>query len=128
MTTSQRQHADSLTQLNARLDQLRLEIRETLVESTSTVQTVVQDALGLGQGLERIRHALFDVAMDKLEGIDLRFQKAQEQVEHIFTATDRKFNEICTSVGRLIDEQGDNVRRHPKNSGRISSMDGCHAT
>ena len=45
--------------------------------------------------------------MEKLEGIDFRFQKAQEQVDHILMATDRKFNEMCTTIGRLIDEQSD---------------------
>ena len=122
LTTSQKQHADSLTQLHSRLDHLRLEVRETLVDSATTVQTVMQDHLELGHGLGQVRHTLFNVAMEKLEGIDFRFQKAQEQVDHILMATDRKFNEICTTIGRLIDEQGDIRKTVEELAGRMDAM------
>ena len=58
-----------LNQVNSRVDQLRHDFREAMVESASTIQNVMHQVRGQGQGMERLRHVLFNIAMDKLEGI-----------------------------------------------------------
>ena len=59
------------------------------------------------QGMERLRHVLFNIAMDKLEGIDSHFQKYDEVMHQLLMTTDKQAHEMCTSLGRFIDEQGD---------------------
>ena len=70
LTVSQRRSVEDSNQVNYRVDQLRHDFRETMVESALTIQSVMQEIRGQGQGIERIRHVLVNIAMDKLEGID----------------------------------------------------------
>ena len=92
------------------MDQLRHDFREAMVEPTLTLQSVMQEVRGQGQGMERLRHVLVNIAMDKLEGIDSRFQKYDEVMHQVILKTDKQAHEMCTSIGRFIDDQGD-IRR-----------------
>ena len=92
--------------MDARVGQLRHDFREAMVESALTTHSVMQEVRGQGQGMERLRHVLFNIAIDKLEGIDSRFQKRDEVVHQIVTKTDKQAHEMCTSIGRFIDETG----------------------
>ena len=59
LTASQRQNAESLNQVNSRIDQLRHDFWEATVESTLAIQSVMQQVRGQGQGVERLRHVFF---------------------------------------------------------------------
>ena len=59
LTISQRQTAEDLNQVNSRVDQLRHDFREAMVESALTIQSVMQEVRGQGQGMERSRHMFF---------------------------------------------------------------------
>ena len=107
LTASQRQNAENLTHVDGRVDQLRHNFREARVDSALALQGVMQEVRGQGQGMERIRHVLLNIAMDKLEGIDSRVQKYDEVMHQALMKTDKQAHEVCTALGRLIDEQGD---------------------
>ena len=64
--------------MDAQAEQLRHYFRQAMVDSALTLQGVIQEAHGQGQGMEQIRHTLFNVAMEKLDGLDARFQKYDE--------------------------------------------------
>ena len=96
-----------MNHVDARVDQLRHVFREAVVESALTIQSVMQEVRGQGQGMERLRHVLFNTAMDQLEGIDSRFQKCDKVVHQVVMKTDKQAHEMCTSIRRFIDEQGD---------------------
>ena len=77
--------------------------------------------------MERIRHVLFNIAMDKLDGLDSRFQKYDEIVQQVLMKTDRQGHELCTSLGRFIDEQGDIRSTVEELARRIDAIrDGTH--
>ena len=103
LTASQRQNAESLTQLNSRIDQLGHEFRQTMIESALTIQSVMQETCGLGQGMEQINHVLHNVVMDKVEGIDFRFQKADEVMRYLVAENDKRTQNINTSICKVID-------------------------
>ena len=92
-----------------------------------TIQSVMQEVRGQGQGVERLRHVLFNIAMDKLEGIDSHFQKYDEVMHQVTMKADKQAHEMCTSIGRFIDEQGDIRRIVEELARRIDAIrDGTH--
>ena len=107
LTASQHQCVDQVTHLDIRLGQFRHEIRQTVVDVALTLQGVMQDAQGQGQGIEQIRHNLFNIAMEKLDSLDAHFQKYDEFMQQVLTKTDKRGRELCTAVERVINEQGD---------------------
>ena len=46
-----------------------------MVESALALQTVMQEARGHGQRLDRLSHVVYRVVMDRLDGIDFRLQQ-----------------------------------------------------
>ena len=67
----------------------------------------MQEVQGQGQGMERTRHTLFNIAMEKLYGLDARFQKYGEFMQQVLAKTDRQGHEVCTLIERVINEKGD---------------------
>ena len=72
---SQQQCTKHVTGVETKVEQLRHDFCQAMVESALALQTVVQQVRGQGQGIEQIHHTLYNVAMDKLDGLDARFQK-----------------------------------------------------
>ena len=69
----------------------------------------MQEARGHGKRLDRLSHVVCHVVMDKLDGInsiDFRF-RADELMRKAVMETDRRSQDMCTSTGRVIDEQSD---------------------
>ena len=64
LAVSQQQCLDRTAHLEARLDQFRHAIRQDALDIATVLQGVVHDVQGQGQGMEQVRHALFDVAME----------------------------------------------------------------
>ena len=57
--------------------------------------------------MEQARHTLFDIAMEKIESLDACFHKYDEFVQQVRTKTDKNAHEVCTAIGRIINEQED---------------------
>ena len=77
----------------------------------------MQEVRGHGQRLDRLSHVVYNVVMDKLDGVDFRFQRADELMNKVME-TDRRSQDMCTSIGQFINEQSDG-----KESGRgVSPM------
>ena len=77
-----------------------------MIESALTVQRVMQEARGQGQRLDRLSHVVYNVVMDKLEGVGFRFQRYDEIMNKVLMETDRR-QQMCTSIGQFINEQND---------------------
>ena len=107
---SQQQCVDRVAQVDNRLEQFRQAIRQDAFEIALTVQRVRQDLHGQGQGMEQIRHTLFNIVQEKVETLDARFQKYDEFVQTVLEKTDKNTHEVCSSVSKIIDEQAD-IRR-----------------
>ena len=127
LTASQHQCMDQVTHLDTRLEQFRHEIRQAVVDTALTLQGVMQDVQGQGQGMEQIRHTLFNIAMEKLESLDARFQKYDEFMQQVLAKTDKQGHEVCTAVERVINEQGDIRNIVEELARRIDAIrDGTH--
>ena len=127
LTVSQQQCLDRVTQVDARLEQFRCEIRQDVLDTALTLQRVMKDAQGQGQGVEQIRHNLFNVAMEKLGTLGARFQKYDEFMQQVLAKTDKQGHEVCTAVERVINEQGDFHRTVEGLARRIDTIrDGTH--
>ena len=74
------------------------------------MQRVSQDLQHQGQGLERIRHTLFDLVQDEMDNLEERFRKFTEHLSEITATIDRNDHAKCSSIGKIIHEQED-VRR-----------------
>ena len=70
LVVSQQQCMDRVAQVDTRLEQFRHGIRQDALHIALTPQRVMQDVQGQGQGVEQIRHNLFDIVMEKLETLD----------------------------------------------------------
>ena len=107
LVVSQQQCMERIAQIDTRLEQFRHWIRQDACEIALTVQRVIQDVQGQGQGVEQVRHTLFNIVAEKVETLDARFLKYDEFVQTVLDKTDRNTHEMCTSIGKIIDEQGD---------------------
>ena len=67
----------------------------------------MQDVQGQGQGVEQVRHSLFNIPMEKLGTLDARFQKYDEFIQQALAKTDKQGHEVRTAVERVINEQRD---------------------
>ena len=72
---------------------------QSMVDSAWTFQGVMQEAHGQGQVMERIRHTLFNIEMEKLDGLDARFQKYDEIMQRVLAKTDRQGHEGSAYLG-----------------------------
>ena len=107
---SYQQCVTRVAQVDDRLEQFRAAIRQGTLEMALTVQRVSQELQLQGQGMEQIRHTLYDMVQDKVDNLEDRFQKFTE-LTHALTATmDKNDHEKCSSIGKIIHEQED-VRR-----------------
>ena len=79
----QQRCVDRVAQEDARLEQCRHGIRQDALDIALTLQRVMQDVQCQGQGIEQIRHTLFDIAMEKVETLNSRFQKYDEFVQEV---------------------------------------------
>ena len=113
--------------MGTRLEQFRHEIRKDVPDTALTLQRVMQDVQGQGQGVEQVRHTLFGTAMEKLGTLDARFQKYDEFMQQVPAKTDKQGHEVCTAVERVIHEQGDIRKTVEELARRIDSIrDGTH--
>ena len=99
-----------VAQVDDRLEQFRAAIRQDALELALTVQRVSQDSQRQGQGIEQIRHILFDLVQDKVDNLESRFQEFSEVTPAITGTIDRNEHEKCSLIGKIINEQED-VRR-----------------
>ena len=74
----QQQRVDRVAQVDNRLEHFRQAIRQDAFEFALTVQRVGQDLHGQAQGVEQIRHTLFNIVQEKVETLEGRFQKFDE--------------------------------------------------
>ena len=81
---------DRVAQVDNRLEQFRRGIRQDALDIALTLQKVMQDVQCQGQGIEQIRHTLFDIAMEKLETLDSRFQEYDEFVQQVLAKADKQ--------------------------------------
>ena len=95
---------DHVTPVDTKVEQFKHEFHQAMVDSALTLQGVMQEVQGQGQGMERIRHSLFNIAMEKLDGLDARFQKYDEFMQQGLAKTGRQGHEVCTAVERVINE------------------------
>ena len=121
LTASQHQCMDQIMKLDTGLEQFRHEIRQDVLDTALTLQRVMQDVQGQGQGVEQIRHTLFKIAMEKLQNLDARFQKYDEFMHQVLAKTDKQGHEVCTAVERIINEQGD-IRKTVELARRIDTI------
>ena len=68
------------------------------------MQRVRQDLHGQGQGVEQIRHTLFNIVQENVETLEGRFQKFDEFAQSAMTTTEKNAHEVCSSVSKIIDE------------------------
>ena len=94
---AQRKDANDITQLDSRLNQLRHDFRETMVESTLALQSVMQEVRGHGPRLDRLSHVVYHVVRDRLDGFEFRLQLTEGFVHKVVTETDRRSHDMCTS-------------------------------
>ena len=99
LIASQHQWADHVTHVETKVEQLRHEFRQAMVDSALT-QGVMQEVQGQGQGMERIRHALFNIAMEKLDGLDARFQSMMNSCNRCWQ---RLIDKVMRCAPRLSD-------------------------
>ena len=76
-----------------------------MIESALTIQRVMQEVRTQGQRLDRLSHVVYNVVMDKLNGVDFRFQRSDEISNQVLMETDRRWQDLRTSIGKFIDEQ-----------------------
>ena len=127
VAATQQQCANQMTSLEARVEQLKFEFRKAMVDSTLALQTVVAEVRGQGQGMERIHHTLYNVAMEKLDERNARFQRHDDVMQQVLTKTDKQRHDVCTSLGRFIEEQGDSRTFVEELARRIDAIkDGTH--
>ena len=107
---SYHQCVDRVAQADDRFDQFRAAIRQDALELALKAQRISQDLQHQGQGLELIRHTLFDLVQDKVDNLEDRFRKFAEYTHEITATIDKNDHEKCSSIGKIIHEQED-VRR-----------------
>ena len=105
LAESQRQSAEDLNHLDSKINQFRHDFRESMAESALTIQRVMQEVRGRGQRLDRLSHVGYHVVVDKLEGVDFRFQQSGKVMDKVLTETDHRSRDMCTSIGHFINEQ-----------------------
>ena len=108
--TSYHQCVTRVDQVGDRLEQFRAAIRQDALELALTVQRMSQDLQNQGQSVEQIRNTLYNTVRDKVDNLDNRFQRFTEFTHSISATIDKNEHEICSSIGKINDEQAD-VRR-----------------
>ena len=83
-----------------------LQVLELAVE----VQRTSRDLQHQGQGMERIRHILFDLVQEKVDHLEKKFQLLGEHLDGITATVDRNKHAKCASITAVINEQED-IRR-----------------
>ena len=69
----------------------------------------------------------FEIAMDKLKGIDFRALKHDEAMQQLAMENDKRAQDVCASLRRFIHEQNDTRMIVEKLARRIDAMrDGTH--
>ena len=106
----QQQCVDRVTQVDNRLEQFRHAIHQDALELSLTVQRARQDLNGQGQGMEQIRHTLFNIVQESVETLDERLRKYDEFLQTVLNKTDKNTHEAFSTIYKIIDEQAD-VRR-----------------
>ena len=91
-----------VTQADDRFEQFRTAIRQDALELALKAQRVSQDLQHQGQGLEHIRHTLFDLVQDKVDNLEDRFRKFTELTTENTSTIDRNDHEKCSSIERSI--------------------------
>ena len=109
LLASYHQCVTRVAQVDDRLEQFRQAICQDALEMALTVQRVRQDLQNQGQGMEQIRHTLYDLVQEKVDTLERRFQKFDEFTNFMGTV-DRNQHEHFSTVGKIIDEQAD-IRR-----------------
>ena len=71
---SYNQRVTRVAQADDRFEQFRAAIRHDALELALKEQRISQDLQHQGQGLEQIRHTLFDVVQDKVDNLEERFR------------------------------------------------------
>ena len=107
---SYQQCAHRVAQADDRLEQFRAAIRQDALEMALTVQRVSQDLQHQGQGIEQIRHTLYDMVQDKVDHLENQFQKFTKLTHNIMATIDKNEHGRCSAIGQIICEQED-VRR-----------------
>ena len=107
---SYQQCVTRVAQVDDRLEQFRQAIRQDALEIALTVQRVRQDLQNQGQGMEQIRHTLYDLVQEKVDTLESRFQKFDEFTHSVMGTVDKNAHELCSTVAKIIDEQAD-IRR-----------------
>ena len=127
LTEAQRKGADDITHLDSRINQFRHDFRKTMVESALALQTVMQEVRGHGQRLDRLSQVVYHVVMDRLDGIDHHFQQADAFMHKVVMETDRRSQDMCTSIGKFIEEQSD-IRKIVEGLARLvdATQSGTH--
>ena len=96
-----------VTQADDRFEQFRAAIRHDALEMALEVQRVSHDLQHQGQGMERIRHTLFDLVQEKVDHLEKKFQMFGEHLHEITAIVDRNDHAKCASVKQIINEQED---------------------
>ena len=99
-----------VAQADDRFEQFRAAIRHDALELALKVQRVSQDLQHQGQGIERIRHTLFDLVQEKADHLEQKFQMLTEHLHGITATIDRNEHAKCSSTVQIINEQKD-IRR-----------------
>ena len=94
-----------------RFEQFRTAIRQDALELALKVQRVSQNLQHQGQGLEHIRHTLFDLVQEKVDNLEDRFRKFTELTTEITSTIDRNEQQKCSSIGGKIIHEQEDVRR-----------------
>ena len=86
---------------------IRQAIRQDAFEMALTVQRVSQNLHSRGQGVEQIKHTLYDIVQEKVDILQSRSQKLDEFTHSVMSTLDKNAHELCSTVAKIIDEQAD---------------------
>ena len=110
LCASYNQCVNRVTQADDRFEQFRAAIRHDALELALEAQRVSQDLQHQGQGMERIRHTLFDLMQEKVDHLEKKFQMLGEHLDGITATVDRNEHAKCASIKQIIHEH-EEVRR-----------------
>ena len=91
-----------VAQADDRFEQFRAAIRHDALELALKVQRVNQDLQHQGQGIERIRHTLFDLVQEKVDHLEEKFRMFTEHLQGITSTIDRNDRAKCSSIVQII--------------------------
>ena len=98
LCVSYHQCVTQVAQVNDRFEQFRAAVRQDALELAQKVQRISQDLQHQGQGIEQIRHTLYDMVQDKVDNLEGRFRKFTEFTHEIAATIDRSEHEKCSSI------------------------------